>query len=395
MKFPLEGIRVLDLTHMMAGPFCSMLLADMGAEVIKVEPLKGDETRTMGVMQNGESALFLSLNRNKRCITLNLKTDEGRDIFYRLAEKSDVVIQNFLQGTIKKWKVDYDSIAEINPSIIYAAIHGFGERGPYSDKPGLDLSFQGMGGLMSITGEPGGSPTRVGTSVADIVAGMLSAYGITTALFARERMGIGQKVTVSILDGVIALQTPIASQYFATGKIPDRIGSSSPFFGPIDTFETKDRPINVSIFTEKLWVKLCKLMGVEPLISDSRFDSNAKRLANGMALKAILEDEFRQRDADEWLELLEKEGIPNGKIFDYNEVFSDPQVTANEMVLDLEHMIAGKIKVTGLPVKLSKTPGSVRMPAPILGQHTEEVLVALGYDGAEIKKLIENNIVSY
>jgi len=393
MKAPLEGIKILDLTHMMVGPFCSMLLGDMGAEVIKVEPHWGDETRFMGAMHNGESALFLSLNRNKRGITLNLKEDEGKEIFYKLAKRSDVVIQNFLKDTIKKWKVDYDSIAQINPKIIYAAIFGFGEKGPYSDKPGLDLSFQGMGGIMSITGEPGSPPTRVGTSVADIVAGMLTAYGITVALLARERMGIGQKVDISILDGLISLQTPRASQYFATSKIPERIGSSSPFFGPIDTFKTKDRHINVSIFTDKLWVKLCKLMDMEYLISDSRFDSNDKRLKNRMALKAILEDKFQQKGADEWLELLEKEGIPNGKIFDYDEVFSDPQIKVNEMVHEIEHPVAGKIKVTGLPIKLSKTPGSVRTPAPTLSQHTHEVLISLGYDEAAIKKLKESKVI--
>ena len=393
MQLALEGIKVLDFTHLMVGPFCSMLLGDMGAEVIKVEPVRGDETRYMGAMQNDESALFMALNRNKQGITLNLNKDEGRNIFYKLAERSDVVIQNFLKDTVKKWKVDYDSIAKINPNIVYVAIYGFGEKGPYSDKPGLDLSFQGMGGLMSITGEPGVPPTRVGTSVADIVAGTLAAYGIMVGLLARERMGIGQKVEISILDGLIALQTPMASQYFATSKIPERIGSSSPFFGPIDTFKTKDRPINVSVFTEKLWVKLCKLMDMEHLISDPRFDSNDKRLKNRIVLKAILENKFQERGADEWLGLLEKEGIPNGKIFDYGEVFSDPQVKINGMVLDVEHPIAGKTKVTGFPIKLSKTPGSIRMPAPILGQHTEEVLIGLGYDNTEIKKLKESKVI--
>ncbi len=393
MKRPLEGIRVLDLTHLMVGPFCSMLLGDMGAEVTKVESPNGDETRCMGAMQNGESALFLSLNRNKRGITLNLNEDEGRNIFYGLVEKSDVVIHNFLKPAIERWGVDYDSIAKVNPDIVYMGISGFGERGPYSNKPGLDLSFQGMAGLMSITGQPGGSPTRVGTSVADVVAGIFAAYGITIALLAKERMGIGQKVEISILDGLIALQTPRMSQYFATSKIPERLGSASPFFGPIDTFKTKDRYINVSVFTEKSWAKLCRIMDMEHLVSDPRFDSNDKRLENREGLKAILEDQFQQRSADEWLGLLERGGIPNGKIFDYDEVFSDPQIRVNEMVLDLEHPIAGKMKVTGLPIKLSETPGDVRQPAPILGQHTEEVLSSLGYEEREIEKLRERKIV--
>lgn len=393
MTLPLDGIKVLDLTRLMVGPFCTMMLGDMGAEIIKVELPQGEDTRHMGASIKGESALFLGLNRNKKSITLNLKTTEGKGIFFKLVSQADILVENFLPEVIERWGIAYPAVAEINPKIIYISITGFGEKGPYRDKPSLDLIIQGMAGMMSITGYPGGPPTRVGTSIADIITGIFSAYGAMIALYIRERTGIGQKVEISLLDSLISLQTPRISQYFATGLNPARIGSASPFLSPIDTFETKDSYINISVFNDKLWSRFCQKLGIEPLVRDPRFDSNAQRLQHREELTGILQAIFKEKNTVEWLNILEEEGIPCGPINSYEEVFSDAQTIKNEMVVELEHPIAGKIKVTGLPVKLQETPGSIRLPPPTLGQHTQEVLTQLGYSPAEIDHLRAKGVI--
>ena len=393
MSLPLDGIKVLDLTRLMVGPFCTMMLGDMGAEIIKVEIPHGEDTRHMGASIKGESALFLSLNRNKKSVTLNLKTPEGKEIFFKLVSQADILVQNFLPGVVERWGITYPAVAEINPKIIYISITGFGEQGPYRDKPSLDLIIQGMAGLMTITGPPGGPPTRVGTSIADIVTGIFSAYGALAALYARERTGMGQKVEISLLDSMISLQTPRISQYFATGLNPARIGSASPFLSPIDTFETKDSYINISVFSDKLWSRFCQKLGIEYLTRDPRFDSNAKRLQHREELTAILQAIFKEKGTAEWINILEEEGIPCGSIDNYGEVFANPQTIKNEMVIELEHPIAGKIKVTGLPVKLQETPGSIRLPPPTLGQHTQEILTQLGYSTAEIDHLKARGVI--
>jgi len=395
MVRPLEGIKVLDLSRALAGPYCTMMLADMGAEVIKIEmPERGDDSRAWGPpFVEGESAYFISVNRNKKSITLNLKKDKSVEIIHRLIKQSDVLIENFRPGTMEKLSLSYDEVKEINPKIIYCSISGFGQDGPYRLLPGMDQVLQGMGGLMSITGEPDGPPIKVGVAVADIAGGMFAAYGIVIALFNRETGGKGQMIDLSLLDCQVAWLTYRAGSFFASGEIPKPLGSGHPVIVPYQAFKAKDVYINVAAGNDQLWQKFCKAIGLENVMNEQRFATNAMRVKNREEIIEIIGDVICTKKADEWLKILTEAGVPCGPIYNMDKIFSDPQVLHREMVKELEHPTAGKVKVTGIPIKLSNTPGEILKAPPILGQHTKEILSELGFKEIEIEKLYEEKVI--
>lgn len=376
----LEGVVVIDLTRVLAGPYSTMLLADMGADVIKIEePGKGDDSRQFGPFVNKESAYFMSLNRNKRSITLNLKHPDAKEIFKNLAAKADVVVENYRPGTMEKLGLGYETLKTINSKIIYASCSGFGYTGPMSQKPAYDVIVQGAGGIMSITGHPGGEPTRVGASIGDITAGLFTTVGILEALYHRALTGEGQKVDVSMLDCQVAILENAIARYFADGESPVPIGNRHPSITPFEAFKTKTNYLIIAVGNDALWTKFCKLVGREELISDPRFATNPLRTKNHSQLKPIMEEIFINRACEEWMEALEGEGIPCGPINQIENVVKHPQVLARDMIVEINHPVAGNLKMAGIPIKLSQTPGSVRHASPILGQHNEEVLDYLGY----------------
>ncbi|MBI3328424.1 MAG: CoA transferase [Nitrospinae bacterium] len=396
MLKPLDGILVIDLTRVLAGPYCTMELADMGATVIKVEiPGTGDDTRAYGPpFLNGESTYFLSVNRNKKSLTLNLKHEQGKEILRQLIRKGDVLVENFRPGTLESLGFGYEATRTLNPQLIYCSISGFGQTGPYAQRPGYDLVVQGEGGVMSLTGEPDGPPMKVGNSFADITAGMNAFAGILLALLTRERTGEGQCVDVSLLDCQVAMLTYQAGIYFATGKSPQRMGNQHPSITPYETFECRDGYINIAPGNQGLWEKFCKLIGLEHLLADERFSTMKRRIENRAALTPVIAAAVRTRTRREWFELLDREGIPCGLIKNIAEVCSDPQVLARDMVVALQHPAAGPIHVNGIPIKLSGTPGEVKEPPPLLGQHTEEVLAdILGYTASQIAAFRQAKVV--
>ncbi len=383
----LEGIRVLDLSRVLAGPYCTMMLADFGADVIKIEaPKVGDDSRAYGPFIGKESAYFMSLNRNKRSITLNLKSQAQCDLFRELVKHADVVVENYRPGTMEKFGLGYDELKKINPKLIYAACSGFGATGPYTDKPAYDIIVQAMGGIMSITGEEGGEPTRVGASVGDITAGMFTAFGVMTALFHRARTGEGQHVDVGMLDCQVAILENAISRYVTSGVVPGPLGNRHPSITPFAAFTAKDGHIIVGAGNDRLWQRLCTLLGTPELIEDPRFITNGKRTENVKELMVILNKSFKTKTINEWLGLLEEAGLPCAPINTIDKILADPQVNARNMIVELDHPIAGKLKVPGVPVKLSATPGAVECHAPLLGEHNSEVLKeVLGWDEAKTK----------
>ncbi len=393
---PLEGIKVLDMTRVLAGPYCTMLLSDMGADVVKIErPGAGDDTRAFGPpFVNGESTYFMSVNRNKRSLTLNLKEDKARDLLRQMLETVDVVVENFRPGTMESFGFGYEAVHAFNPKLVFCSISGYGHTGPDSKLPGYDLIVQGAGGVASLTGEPGGPPLKVGNSQGDVVAGMMAFQGILLALFARNQTGQGQKVDISMLDCQVAMLTYQAGAYFATGESPTRMGNQHPSITPYETFRCKDGYINLACGNDNMWRTFCKVVEHEEWPEDPRFLTNADRVQHRVELSEVLEPVIMQKTQQEWIGLLRQSGLPCGPIQTVGQVCEDPQILAREMVVPLEHPTAGPIKVTGIPLKLSDTPGEVHSPPPTLGQHTAEVLQEwLKINAADVDALQQSGVV--
>ncbi|HWF85424.1 MAG TPA: CoA transferase [Vicinamibacterales bacterium] len=370
---PLDGITVLDLTRVLSGPYCTMLLADMGARVIKIEqPGKGDDTRHWGPpFLAGESTYFLSINRNKESVTLDFKTPEGREILNGLLDRSDIVVENFRPGTLAKLGLDYAAIAQTHPRIVYCSIAGFGQTGPRHHEPGYDAVMQAEGGLMSITGAADGPPYRLGVAIADIVTGMFAAQGIAFALLARERNGRGQQVDIAMLDSVAALLSYQAAIYFATGSAPGRMGNRHPTIVPYETFAASDGEFVLAVGNDQQWRTFCGVAGIEPV---ERFATNRQRVTQYAELRPVIAEQLRVHPRHYWIERLKAAGVPCGSVRDLHEVFTDPQLAARDMIATLDHMTIGALRLLGVPIKLSDTPGTIRSAPPTLGQHTGAVL---------------------
>ena len=375
MPGPLDGIKVLDLTRVLAGPYATMLLGDLGAEVIKIEqPGTGDESRNFGPFKNGFSLYFMSVNRGKRSVTLNLKTERGQAIFKQLLAHTDIVVENFRPGTMEKLGLDYDTLKAEHPSLIYAACSGFGQTGPYAQQGAYDMIIQGMGGIISITGEPEGPPVRVGTSISDITAALFTTIGVLSALHHRNQTGNGQFVDVAMLDSLVAVLENAVVRYFATGEAPKPLGARHPAITPFEAFASADGYVIIALGNDTLWAKFCEHVNRQDLISDERFRTNADRTENHGELFPILAEIMSKRTTDAWIDALGKIGVPCGPINAMDKVVSHPQVQAREMITRVAHQITGTVEVPGVPIKLSETPGNVDAPAPSLGEHTTEVL---------------------
>lgn len=379
MQLPLEDIKVIDLSHALAGPFCSTMLADYGAQVFKIEPPgAGDIARSWGApMPGGETAYFVSLHRNKKGLVLDLKNPDGKETFLRMLERCDVVLENYRPGTLEKLGLDYASARKRNPAIIYCSVSGYGQDGPYRDRPALDLILQAESGIISVTGEAGGSGARAGVSIADMTAGMNAAYAILLALRVKERTGVGQSIDVSMMEGQLALLGTMLGGYFANGEIPGPLGTAYKALLPYQTFHTKTRDLALAVASDKQWKAFCPLIGCAELAADARYLNNAARDTNRASLVARLQEVFLTRTYEEWEKLLNEGGIPVGAINNLAQVVEHPQVKARGSLVDIDHPKVGKTRVVGVPARLSATPGSVRTPSPSLGQHTEEVLRAL------------------
>lgn len=385
---PLDGLTVLDLSTQLSGPYCSMLLGDLGADVIKVErPDRGDDARAFPPFVNGESAPFMTFNRNKRSLTLNLKQPAGREICLRLAARADVLLENFRVGVAERLGLGYGQVSAVNPRIIYCSISGFGQTGPYRERGGFDLIAQGMSGLMSITGEETGPPLRVPIPLTDIGAGMFGAIGILAALRAREQTGRGQWVDTSLFETPIAWSVYEAASYFATGEVPTRLGAGHRASAPYQPFRTKDGWLNLGAAGQQFWPKICEVLGLPELVKDPRFATNPERVKHRKELAALLQERFDRETTAHWLSRLEAEGVPAGPILTYDQVFADPQVRHREMAVEVEHPVAGRTRALGVPVKLSENPARIRRPAPTLGQHTSEILKPLGYSDDDLARL--------
>jgi crotonobetainyl-CoA:carnitine CoA-transferase CaiB-like acyl-CoA transferase len=376
MQQPLEDVKVLDLTHALAGPFCSTMLADYGAQVFKLEAYgAGDIARAWGVpLPGGETGYFTSLHRNKKGIEINLKHPRGKEIFFSLIERCDVVVENFRVGTLEKLGLDYKSARVRNPGIIYCSVSGFGQDGPYRDRAALDLIVQAESGMMSVTGEPGGRRVRAGTSIADLTAGMYAAFGILAALRVREKTGRGQALDVSMMDGQLSLLNTGIGNYLADGIVPGPMGTAYASLLPYQTFRTKTRELALAVASDKIWKTFCPLIGCPELAGDPRYRTNQDRVKNRDSLIAKLEEVFLTRSYEEWEKLLVEGGVPVGALNDFAQVVDHPQVKARDSLVEIDHPRAGRIRVVAPVVRMSATPGSVRTPAPALGEHTEEVL---------------------
>ncbi|RLF93770.1 CoA transferase [Thermococci archaeon] len=390
----LEGIKVLDLSRALAGPYCTMLLGDMGADVIKIErPGKGDDSRAWGPpFIEGESAYFLSINRNKKSITLNLKSEKGKEILFKLIKISDVLIETNRPGVMEKLGLSFEEVKKVNPKIVYCSISGFGQTGPYKLRPGFDQVIQGMGGLMSITGEENRPPIKVGVAITDVGAGMYAAIGILAALLRRDKTGKGEYIDVSMLDGTISWLTYQSGRYFASGEVPKPMGSGHPLIVPYQAFKTKDIYINIAVGNDSLWRKFCETIGLN-IADDPKFSTNAKRVENKEELIKILNEILSKKTGKEWLEILNKAGIPCGPIYKLNDIFSDPHVLSRGMVSEIEHPKAGKIKLTGVPIKFKNSPGKIRLHPPLLGENNFEILEEIGYKKEEIEKFREEGVI--
>jgi crotonobetainyl-CoA:carnitine CoA-transferase CaiB-like acyl-CoA transferase len=389
-KGPLEGIKVIELCHVMAGPVCGLMLADMGADVIKLEKMPdGDDTRrTVPPKIGDEAAAFMMMNRNKRGIAVDLKSEDGKKILWRLLAEADVITENYRNGVMERMGFGYEALKQSNPRLIYCAISGFGRTGPYADRGGFDLIAQGMSGLMSITGEgPGRPPVKVGAPVTDITAGILAAMGILAALQARARTGKGQMVDTSLFEAGIVHTFWQSAIALASGIAPGPMGSAHPLNAPYEAFQTNDGWITLGAANQTTWLRTVTLLKREELANDPRFETASGRLVNRAALAELLAAEFRKRSSEEWLALLEEAKVPAGPVFDVLQMHADPQTIARDMVVEVEHSRLGPVKTLGAPVKFSGTPGGVRCSAPVFGEHTRDVLREFGYSSDEIARM--------
>ncbi len=386
MQLPLEGITVLDLSHALAGPLCTNMLADYGAQVIKIEPPTGDISRGWGVhLPGGETSYFVGLHRSKRGMVLDLKHPDGKALFFRLLQQADVVVENYRVGAVQRLGIDYAATRALNPEIVYCSISGFGQAGPYRDRSALDIVLQAESGMVSVTGEPGTSGTRCGVSIADLAAGMYSAYAILLALRAKDKTGEGQFIDVSMLEGQISLLGTAFAQYFADGIVPRPMGTAYSVVVPYQTFKTKTRDIALAVAGERIWQQFCPAIGCPEFLTDDRYQTTHLRLLNRDALVSRLQEVFLTRTYEEWEGLLLARDIPMGAINDLPQVLDHPQVKARGVFHKVDHPSEGTMRVAGSPVRLSKTPALDPRPAPRLGEHTREVLSEmLGLSAAEI-----------
>jgi crotonobetainyl-CoA:carnitine CoA-transferase CaiB-like acyl-CoA transferase len=392
---PLAGLKVLDLSQIMAGPYCTMVLADLGAEVIKVEKAgKGDDSREMGPYVNEESASFAHINRNKKGIVINLKDPQGREVLYDLARWADVVVENFLVGVTKSLGVDYETLSRINPRLVYCSISGFGQTGPYAHKGGFDLVAQGMTGMMSMTGETGGRPLKAGIAIYDIGAGITAVYAILAARIHQMNTGEGQHIDISLAECGLPWFIWEAAAYFTTGIVPTATGSRHRVSAPYQAFRTGSGYIVIGAANQRSWERLCNgVLGRPDLIQDPRFATNSSRLAHVEELEVLLEEMFAKADAATWIARCEESGVPCGPINDFGQALEDPHFLARGMVQEVEHPVLGRMKMLGIPTKFSRTPGSVDTAAPTLGQHTDEVLRGLGMAPERIMGLRSTGVV--
>ena len=394
MTSALHNIKVVDLTRTLAGPFCTMMLGDMGADIVKIEePEHGDETRGWTPFWNGESTQFVSFNRNKRSLSLNLKEPEGINIVQSLARDADVMIESFRAGALERMGLGYDTIKDLNPDIIYCSISGYGRTGPLANKPGYDLLIQAYSGLMNLTGDPEGMPMRVGFSLVDLFTGMMAYGSIMTALYHREQTGQGQWVEAALLDGQVAALSYHAAAYLATQNEPQRMGSGHPSLVPYQSFPAADGFFIVGVANQGLWQRFCNALARPDLMEDPRFITNDDRVAHRAECIETLSEIFRTRPVAHWVEIISGAGVPCGPINRVSEVVQDPQVLARSMMVDIPHPKVPGLRVTGSPLKLSETPPSVRHHPPLLGQHNEEVLLELGYNTQKIAHLLEKGVI--
>jgi crotonobetainyl-CoA:carnitine CoA-transferase CaiB-like acyl-CoA transferase len=385
MTLPLDGVRVVDLTQVMGGPFCTMQLGDLGADVIKVEPPTGDLSRSMGGaslrMKGDDNAPFFALNRNKRSIVLDLKQTHDHAVFIALVCTADVLVESFRPGVTKRLGVDYEAMSALNPRLIYASISGFGQTGPYADRPGFDLVAQGMSGIMSVTGEPDGAPVKCGVPIADLSVGLIAANGILAAIIAREKTGRGQHIDTSLFESALAMSVWETTEYWATGEVPPAMGSAHRLSAPYQAFRTSDGYITLAALTSVQWRQLCATIDCEALATDPRFESNAARMANRPALVREIEAALAARTTADWVDRMLAAGVPAGPINNFAQVFDDPHTQARHMIEDVDHPVAGRVHTLGFPLKMSDTPLHVRLAPPLLGQHSAEILRELRMEG--------------
>lgn len=374
---PLSDIRVVDLTRILAGPFCTQLLADMGAEVIKIEPPDGDPVRPQGVVKHGLSWYFAQFNRNKKSVVLDLYTTEGKDALARLIAGADVLVENYRPGVLAKMGFDQDRLDRLNPKLIVASVNGYGSTGPYVDRPSFDFIAQAMSGFMSVNGPPDGDPMRAAPPISDLVAGLYCAFGVLAALHARGRIGRGQRVESSLTGGLISMMGYLSAEYFATGKVPKRTGNDHPIVAPYGLFHASDGMVAVAPSNDAFVVRFLDCIGLGHLLEEPRFATNERRMQNRPALNAIINERMSVETVEHWIEAINKAGCPCGRVMNLEEVFSDPQVLAQDLVLDVAQPDGTTVRMTGFPVKLSETPARLHRPVPSLGEHTTEILASL------------------
>jgi crotonobetainyl-CoA:carnitine CoA-transferase CaiB-like acyl-CoA transferase len=391
---PLEGVKVLDLTRALSGPFCTMILGDLGADVIKVEPIDGDMMRQWGPFDRTESVYYLTGNRNKRAIAIDFRSAEGIELIKEFAKDCDVVVENFKPGSMDAMGLNYEKLAEINPRLIYMSITGFGRDGPNSDQPGFDQIAQGYSGLMSVTGSPESGPLRVGVAIGDQTTGMWAAIGVLSALAQREKTGVGHRIDTSLMASLVGLLSVQGQRYLSLGETPGLAGNNHPVVSPCGVFQTKDGPLNIAANTPNMWITLCNILDLNELVADERFIDNASRAVNRDELKQLIEKQLSTFDRQHWTHLFNKSGVPAGPINNLAEVFSDAQVLHCQLVEEVNHPVLGTLKLVGSPIQFDLNKGSsIKRAPPLLGEHTSEILEEFGWSHQEIDNLNKRGVV--